>query len=77
MKKQYYLISIIALFCVFSVSGCKGKKPEIKQEAVPVVNKPSVAIGNETTLLLKDLKDNGDYVNSKAYPSLIKALIGS
>jgi len=34
-----------------------------------------VAIGNETALLLKDLKENGDYVNSKAYPSLIKASI--
>jgi rhodanese-related sulfurtransferase len=75
MKKQYYLISIIALFCVFSVSGCKGKKPEIKQETVAVTNKPAIKIGNETTLLLKDLKDNGDYVNSKAYPSLIKASI--
>jgi hypothetical protein len=39
-----------------------------------MVKKP-VAIGNETALLLKDLKDNGDYVNSKAYPSLIKASI--
>src|SRR5450759_338260 len=75
MKKKYYQIFIIALLCVFSVSGCKGKKPEIKQETVPMANKPAVAIGNETSLLLKDLKDNGDYVNSKAYPSLIKASI--
>ena len=70
MKKQYYLIYIIALFCIFSVSGCKGKKPEIKQEAVSVPNKPAVAISNETTLILKDLKDNGDYVNSKSYPKV-------
>ena len=28
-----------------------------------------------TALLLKDLKENGDYVNSKVYPSLIKASI--
>lgn len=75
MKKKYYQIFIIALLCVFSVSGCKGKKPEIKQETVPVINKPAVAIGNEISLLLNDLKDNGDYVNSKAYPSLIKASI--
>jgi rhodanese-related sulfurtransferase len=38
------------------------------------VNRP-VMIGNETTLLLKDLKENGDYVNSKVFPSLIKASI--
>lgn len=41
---------------------------------VQEVNK-SVAIGNETALLLKDLKENGDYVNSKVFPSLIKASI--
>ena len=38
------------------------------------VSRP-VMIGNETTLLLKDLKENGDYVNSKVFPSLIKASI--
>jgi rhodanese-related sulfurtransferase len=75
MKNQYYLISIIALIFIFSVSGCKEKKPQIKQEAVSVAEKPVVTIGDETSLLLKDLKDNGDYVNSKAYPSLIKATI--
>src|SRR5512140_992098 len=75
MKKQYYVIFLIALFCVISFPGCKGKKPEVKQEIAPVANKSAVAIGNETALLLKDLKDNGDYVNSKAYPSLIKASI--
>jgi rhodanese-related sulfurtransferase len=75
MKKKYYIIFTIALICSVSGQGCKGKKPETKQEVVPVSNKPVVKIGNETSLLLKDLKDNGDYVNSKAYPSLIKASI--
>ena len=32
-----------------------------------------VSVGNETTLLLKDLEANGDYVNSQEFPSLIKA----
>ncbi len=75
MKKQYYLLLAFTFFYLFSVSGCKGKKPEIKQEVVPVNSKSVVQVGNETALLLKDLKDNGDYVNSKAYPSLIKASI--
>jgi rhodanese-related sulfurtransferase len=74
MKKQYYFIILFVIICFISVTGCKGKKTEIRQEPVPVVSKP-VAIGNETELLLKDLKLNGDYVNSKAYPSLIKASI--
>jgi rhodanese-related sulfurtransferase len=75
MKKQYYLFFIFAFFCLFSVLGCKGKKQGIKQEVSPVESKAVIPVGNETALLLKDLKDNGDYVNSKAYPSLIKASI--
>jgi rhodanese-related sulfurtransferase len=75
MKKQYWLLFIFAFFCLFLVSGCKGKKPEIKQEITPVESKSVIPVGNETVLLLKDLKDNGDYVNSKAFPSLIKASI--
>jgi rhodanese-related sulfurtransferase len=78
MKRRSFSIFSFLLLCVFFVSGCKGKKPETKQEAVqPVsttVSNP-VIIGKETTMLLNDLKENGDYVNSKAYPSLIKASI--
>jgi rhodanese-related sulfurtransferase len=74
MKGHYFSIFSFLLLCIFSVTGCKGKKTEYKQEVVQVVN-PSVTIGNETALLLKDLKENGDYVNSKVFPSLIKASI--
>ena len=45
-----------------------------KVQSAPAVSSPAV-IGNETALLLKDLKENGDYVNSKEFPSLIKASI--
>ena len=79
MKSHYYSVFFVfLLLCIFSISGCKGKKTEIKQDLVQAVNttanKP-VTIGTETTLLLKDLKENGDYVNSKVFPSLIKASI--
>jgi rhodanese-related sulfurtransferase len=74
MKKQYYLIFFISLLVILSFAGCKGKKTEKKQEAIREVKKP-VVIGNETSLLLKDLKENGDYVNSQVFPSLIKASI--
>jgi rhodanese-related sulfurtransferase len=78
MKRHYFSIFFLFFLCLFSVAGCRGKKTENKQEVVQVentpVNKP-VVIGNETTLLLKDLKENGDYVNSKVFPSLIKASI--
>jgi rhodanese-related sulfurtransferase len=78
MKRLNYYIFSFILLCVLIISGCKEKKTESKQAVAQVVNttvnKP-VIIGNETSLLLKDLKENGDYVNSKAYPSLIKASI--
>ena len=74
MKRQHYLILFFSLLVVLPIAGCKWKKTEQKQEIVQEVNKP-VTVGNETTLLLKDLKENGDYVNSKAFPSLIKASI--
>jgi rhodanese-related sulfurtransferase len=58
------------------VAGCTGKKTENKQVQVKVAEvKNPVVIGNETSLLLKDLKENGNYVNSQVFPSLIKASI--
>jgi rhodanese-related sulfurtransferase len=74
MKKQYYSILLISILVIVSFTGCSGKKPENKQSAVQELNKPAV-IGNETSLLLKDLEENGDYVNSQVFPSLIKASI--
>jgi rhodanese-related sulfurtransferase len=83
MKRHYFSVFSFLFLFVFFISGCKGKKTESKSEAKPeevvkvsntLQGKP-VTIGNETTLLLKDLKENGDYVNSKLYPSIIKASI--
>ncbi len=69
MKFQIILILSI-LVCTF---GCIGKK-EVKTEEKPVAMASApVSVGNETSLLLKDLEANGDYVNSKEFPSLIKA----
>lgn len=67
---------LIILSVLFA--GCTGKRTENTQSAQPVakVEKTnSIVIGNETGLLLKDLKENGDYVNSQVFPSLIKASI--
>jgi rhodanese-related sulfurtransferase len=74
MKKQYYPIFFILLFVVLTVDGCTGKKSENKQATVQEIKNP-VIIGNETSLLLRDLEENGDYVNSQVFPSLIKASI--
>ena len=74
VEKQYYLIFIILLLVILTTAGCSGKKTENKQVIFPEV-KNSVVIGNETSLLLIDLEENGDYVNSQVFPSLIKASI--
>jgi rhodanese-related sulfurtransferase len=67
---------IIITFLPVLISGCTGNKAGKNQETVmeaPVTVVPS--IGNETLLLLKDLEENGDYVNSQYFPSLIKASV--
>jgi rhodanese-related sulfurtransferase len=75
MKKQQFWIFLISVFITFSSAGCTGNKSGDKQApAAPVADiKKPLSIGNETSLLLNDLAENGDYVNSQVYPSLIKA----
>jgi rhodanese-related sulfurtransferase len=84
MKRQSILAFILLFSLFISVSGCKGKKPVDKPQvsdqseiAQPSDKQPAPAVklGEETSLLLKDLRENGNYVNSKEYPSLIKASI--
>ncbi len=78
MKILTKLKFLVFFLITLSFAGCSGNKTEntkgdktetITTEKIPVV------VGNETSLLLKDLEDNGDYVNSQVYPSLIKASI--
>lgn len=81
MKKYRYLIF---LFVISVISSCSGKKPNnpepvadnstMAQSATTAVKTP-VTVGNESALLMKDLTENGDYVNSQNFPSLIKASI--
>ena len=64
---------ILIFSCSVFAAGCGGGKGEKKQEAPEAVASP--VINNEALLLLKDLEENGDYVNSQFYPSLIKASV--
>jgi rhodanese-related sulfurtransferase len=70
MKK----LPVIVFYAILvHLTGCTGKK-EVKTEEKPVaVKKADISVGTETSMLLKDLEANGDYVNSKEFPSLIKA----
>ena len=76
MKRLICPVLLISVSLIPISWGCSGSKSDKKQTAVPVeVIKTAPVIGNETSLLLKDLAENGDYVNSTGFPSLIKASI--
>lgn len=74
MKKILISLSLLSAFLL--VAGCSGNKTEKKAPvaaATKAAAKPDPVIGESTKLLLKELEDGGDYVNSQQYPSLIKA----
>ncbi|MBI5009660.1 MAG: hypothetical protein HZB98_08445 [Bacteroidia bacterium] len=69
------IISVVA-------ASCSGNRSDAVKESAPKAEsvtssepRPVLSIDNETTLLLKDLGENGDYVNSQVFPSLIKSSI--
>jgi rhodanese-related sulfurtransferase len=67
-------IGCFLLYAVILLTGCSGKKEKPEVNSAPETSQAApVMIGTETSLLLKDLEENGDYVNSKEFPSLIKA----
>jgi rhodanese-related sulfurtransferase len=72
IKGSFYAL-LFLIPGVLAVS-CSGNKNEKKKETVKE-NPVAPVIGQETLLLLKDLEENGDYVNSQYFPSLIKAAV--
>jgi rhodanese-related sulfurtransferase len=78
MRKRYFLLLLPAFLVGIFIAGCKGKTPGTIREPVrEEIQKPHgpPVIGIETKLLLKELDETGDYVNSQEFPSLIKASI--
>jgi rhodanese-related sulfurtransferase len=65
----YFLLGTIAVSFLSCESGKTAKKEEIVVQSVD----PATLIGSETQLLLEYLNEMGDYVNSRSFPSLIKA----
>jgi rhodanese-related sulfurtransferase len=78
MRYLQKLTLTISAILMLLFSGCSGSgtKPQadLKPEEVTVKATPLI-INNEALLLMDDLKKTGDYVNSKDFPSLIKASI--
>lgn len=81
MKKTRITGTAFSLLIITLLAGCSGNKPVDNLKPGPAettekdVSAEPVLIDNETLLLLKDLTDNGDYVNSREFPSLIKASV--
>ena len=70
-KSGFYALSLSLLAII--VLSCNNPKKENKPAEAAV--SPAPVTGQETLLLLKDLEENGDYVNSQYFPSLIKASV--
>ncbi len=82
MKRIDLLNTAAALIISVIAAACSGNRSDVASEpadnsatTAAAEQKPVLAIDNETSLLLKDLEENGDYVNSQVFPSLIKASI--
>jgi rhodanese-related sulfurtransferase len=73
----FFLIIPAVLYtgCSGNKSGNSGAGAQATVAEAPAAVKQPVTVGNETQLLLNELKENGNYVNSKDYPSLIKASV--
>ena len=69
------IINPVFLLTAMVLAGCSGGTQPKTTEDTGTVIRQAVSVGNETSLLLKDLETNGDYVNSKEFPSLIKASV--
>ena len=74
LKSVHFLAALALLVSFAGCSGNGNKKGANKTVQVQnTTPKEHIIIGKETNLLLKDLAENGDYVNGRAFPSLIKA----
>lgn len=75
MKSRLFIGFMAVTLVSLLVAGCAGKGTGKKNDTAAVTEAPAPVIDRETTLLLKDLEEKGDYVNSQYFPSLIKASI--
>lgn len=73
MSYKSVLYSLLVFLLEISLLSCGGTGKENK--AAETIGSPVPVTGQETILLLKDLEENGDYVNSQFFPSLIKASV--
>jgi rhodanese-related sulfurtransferase len=75
MKRLQIAIVPVVMLIVLLFAGCSGDKATKTPVSDSATVSAPVVVDNETQMLLKDLADNGDYVNSREFPSLIKASV--
>jgi rhodanese-related sulfurtransferase len=75
MKKLQIIPVAAFLLLAMFFAGCSGNKAVKPAATDSTAISAPVTIDKETQLLLADLADNGDYVNSREFPSLIKASV--
>lgn len=75
MKSRLLIGFLAVVMASLLAAGCAGRGAEKKKDATAVTETPAPVIDSETKMLLKDLEEKGDYVNSQYFPSLIKASI--
>ncbi|MFV0592628.1 MAG: rhodanese-like domain-containing protein [Draconibacterium sp.] len=74
MIQQRPILKAILILLVFAVLACSGGKKSGAEASTKVETKPAkVEINAGAKLLLSTLNEMGDYVNSRNFPSLIKA----
>lgn len=72
MKNSYLRIFFLCLIAL-GFTSCKSDNPGTKETEVLQAVDPATLLGSESKLLLDYLNELGDYVNSRNFPSLIKA----
>jgi len=71
--RTYKPLLPVFLFLIVVVScSPSGKKDSPAEKTIPKVN---IEVNNEAVLLLSYLEETGDYVNSRNFPSLVKASV--
>lgn len=75
MIQRKTILQVISVFLLAGMISCAGgqKKTTPEATAVQTTGTAKVEINSEAKSLLKTLNEKGDYVNSRDFPSLIKA----
>lgn len=71
--KKFLLGTILFGILALSIFSCDSGKPTQTKETVKQTKDPVTLVDAESKLLLDYLNELGDYVNSRNFPSLIKA----